>query len=201
MSTFVAAPPSPVLSPTLEPQGLGWFGQLFNVKPAVRPSLILFTKDPPLISSLQAYVFHSCDNCVATRLECANLLKSFGVSVELDSSDGYGVLKCHVDYIQGSFFDLYDIASVDGDFLCPFRALWKDDCKQACHVSSTDFTPGYRVVFECSTHAQPASPAHGITYNVYAIPYPGEGSQIDLGSCRPEIAPRVEVRFPSTRDF
>jgi hypothetical protein len=101
MSTFVAAPPSPIPTPVLEPVGLSWFAQLFNVKPAVGA---FFTKyfHGPNVYVLKAYVFHSQDNYIKTRDECATLLRSFGVSVvEVESSNRYGLLKCHVDYIQG----------------------------------------------------------------------------------------------------
>lgn len=40
---------------------------------------------------------------MTTRTECANLLRSFGVSVHEVKNEGkYGILRCHVDYIQGT---------------------------------------------------------------------------------------------------
>ena len=66
----------------------GWFANLFNWK-------------------AQQYVLHSVDNCQTTREEVARLLKSFGCSVILEDTQGWGVLKCKMDEQYGQSVFVY----------------------------------------------------------------------------------------------
>ena len=101
-STVVATPASPALTPILEAIPSGWFAQLFHVKPAVRRGFCLDSSNSADNRALQAYIFHSGKNFPETRTECAALLRSLGVSVEeVENVGKYGLLRCHVDNIQG----------------------------------------------------------------------------------------------------
>ena len=86
----------------IEPAGMSWFAQFFNVKPAVGLNRISSESLTLNIFDVQAYVFRSQDTCDTALIECARILRSFGVLVdEANTSKTTGLLRCHVNYMRG----------------------------------------------------------------------------------------------------